>query len=202
MNKGKKGTAAYKADRALRIARTLQLQQEKKFAITSLSSSIDNVGHTFMVNDMDQGLGDSQRVGDRITVESIRLNLWRVIPGSASGRFSLRVLVILDKQNSITDVSEIFFGTSSNYSPFLQFVKDRRPRFSVLYDSGPNHMDQYNKGDTLTWERKLNTRVQFDAASTTILTGAIKLVAISNQGTSSSNRPILIGTVRVNYTDA
>jgi hypothetical protein len=197
-----KQSAMAKANKALALASKLQASREKKFLVSSLVQSGDNVGHLLVMNAMDQGLGDSDRVGDRITCAHLRADLWRVIPGSATGRFSLRFLFIIDKQNTITSVDQVFLGTGSNICPFNQFVKDYRKQFVVLYDSGANHMDQYNKGDTVRINRKIQLRTQFQAASATILTGSIKLVILTNQGENSNSKPILIGSVRVDYTDA
>jgi hypothetical protein len=195
-------SANSKASRALAIAQKLQSARELKFVVTSLSQNTDSTGHVFTLNDVPQGLGDTDRVGDRINIEHISLSLWRVLPGSASGRFSIRVLVILDKQDSITSLDSIFLGTGSNQSPFLAFVKDQKLRFSVLYDSHPNHMDQYNKGDCIKWSRKLNIKTQFQNGAADIITGSVKLVLVSNIGSNNNTKPIVIGHVRVDYTDS
>lgn len=198
---GKKSASA-QAEKALRIARSLQAHQEKKFAVTGISANIDHDGSVFTLNNVERGLGDSERVGDRLTVDRVMFEAWRVLPGSATGRFSLRIVIILDKQNTVTSVSDVFLATGSGQAPFLAYVKDRRRRFSVLYDSKGNHMDQYNKGDCLSWDRKVQTRTQFNSGTDQILTGAIKLLAISSAGESSNTKPLLIGTFRVNYTDS
>jgi len=189
------------AQRALSVANRLQATREKKFTITDITMSVDRVGQIVTLNDPDQGLSDSQRVGDRIQCERVSLRLWRVIPGSATGRFSCRFLIILDKQNTITNANQIFINTDSAYAPLLSYVKDYRRQFVVLYDSGSNHMDQYNKGQTTRFTRRVQAQTRFAAASNQITTGAIKLVAISNQGAGANNRPILIGSLRVDYTD-
>jgi hypothetical protein len=197
-----KNSAMAKANRALALASQLQASREKKFLVTSLSQSVDKLGHIISLNNMDQGLGDSSRVGDRIQCTRLIFKLWRVIPGSASGRFSLRFLLIIDRQNTIDGVDKIFLGLDSIACPLLQFVKDYRKQFVVLYDSGSNHMDQYNKGETTQRSMGLNLRTQFSAASANITTGSLKLVCLSNISDTANNRPILLGTVRVDYTDA
>lgn len=195
-------TSMAKANKALAIASKLQASREKKFVVTSLSASVDQTGTILTVNDPEQGLGDSSRVGDRITCRQVSCNLWRVIPGSASGRFSLRFILFIDKQNAITSPSQVLLGTDSNFTPLNHYVKDYRKRFVILYDSGANHMDQYNKGMTTRFSQRVNLHTQFNAGTATINTGAIKLLAISNQGSSSNQRPLLIGSVRVDYTDS
>jgi hypothetical protein len=179
----------------------LQNSQEVKFLISEFNGGITRVGYIQELNPLTQGTSDSQRVGDRVRGHSLKLNLWRVISGSATGRFSLRVLIIHDKQNQITDVSQVFLGTDTAYAPLLQFVKDYRLRFSVLYDSHSNHMDQYNKGDCIHWSAKCGIKTQFLAASDDVVSGSIKLVAISNQQ-SSGSPPQLIGSIRYNFTDS
>lgn len=202
MSRRKRATAMSKATKALSLASSMARSVEKKFAITDIVNSCDNLGNVFSLNDVAQGLGDSNRVGDRLTVERVKLNMYRVLPGSASGRFSVRVLVILDKQNLVTDCSQVFMNTGSNITPFNQFVKDYRLRFSVLYDSLPNHLDQYNKGDTIAWQRRIVIKTQFNAGTTDILSGALKLIVLGNVGSATATKPLLIGTVRVDYTDA
>lgn len=202
MSKKRNVTAMAKANKALSLASQMARSVEKKFAITDIVNNCDNLGSVFELNDVAQGLGDSNRVGDRLTVERVKLNMYRVLPGSATGRFSIRVLVILDKQNLISDCSQVFMNTGSNICPFNQFVKDYRLRFSILYDSLPNHMDQYNKGDTLAWQRRIAIKTQFNAGTTDILSGAVKLIVLANVGSSVAQKPLLIGTVRVDYTDS
>jgi hypothetical protein len=198
----RKQSAMAKANKALSLASQLQASQEKKFVVTSFVQNVDKVGHIIALNNIDQGLGDSSRVGDRVTCTHIKADLWRVIPGSASGRFSCRFLIIIDKQNTLTDLDQVFLGTDTTYAPLLQFVKDYRKRFVVLYDSKSNHMDQYNKGETSHVSRKIRLRTQYISGSTNIATGALKLLAISSQAENSNQRPILLGSVRVDYTDS
>jgi hypothetical protein len=198
----KSSNAMVTANKALSLAKSLQASREKKFVVTSFVQNTDRIGHLISLNNMDQGLGDSARVGDRIHCTRLTFNLWRVFPGSASGRFSLRFLLIIDRQNTIDNVSKVFLGTDGSTAPLLQFVKDYRKQFIVLYDSGSNHMDQYNKGQTIRRSIGLNLRTQFAAASANILTGSLKLVCISNLSDTSNAKPILLGTVRVDYTDS
>jgi hypothetical protein len=198
----KKNTAMAQATKALAIANQLQGSIEKKFLVTSLLQNVDRVGHIYTLNSLDQGLGDSSRTGDRIMCTRVGFDLWRVIPGSASGRFSLRFVLIIDKQDTIDSVDKVFLGTDSNFSPFLQYVKDYRRAFVVLYDSRGNHMDQYNKGDCLHYSRKINLRTQFNSGTANINTGSIKLICISSQSDTSNQKPILLGSLRVDFTDA
>jgi hypothetical protein len=197
-----KNTAMAKANKALSMVGQLKAAQERKYVLYTIRTSGDNQGLVTAINSVTQGLTDSQRVGDRIQCLHLSFNFWRVIPGTASGRFSSRFLIILDKQNTVDTASSIFMGTGSTVSPFLSFVKDTRKQFVVLYDSGPNHMDQYNKGMTSKFSRRLNVQTRFDGTSGDITTGAIKLVHITNQAADSDAKPILIGTVRVDYTDS
>lgn len=198
----KKGSALATAQRALSLASQLQSHREKKFVVTSFSQNVDNEGHIIALNNVDQGQTDSERIGDRIECCHLTAHLWRVIPGSASGRFSLRFLMIIDRQNTITDVDTVLLGIGSGYTPFNQFVKDYRKRFVVLYDSGPNHMDQYNKGMVTKFSRKIQLRTQFNAGSAIITTGSLKLICISSQASGSNSKPLLLGSVRVDYTDS
>jgi len=198
----KKNSAMHKANQALALASQLQASREKKFLVTSFVQNVDRIGHIISLNNIDQGLGDSSRVGDRVTCEHLKFDLWRVIPGSATGRFSVRFVLIIDRQNTITSVDQVFLGTDGTTCPFLQYVKDYRKQFVVLYDSGPNHMDQYNKGMASKYGRKIQLRTQFSNASAVITTGAIKLICISNVADTQNNKPILLGSVRVDYTDS
>jgi hypothetical protein len=198
----KKLSAMSHANKAMAMATALKNSREKKFLVTSFVQSCDKLGHLYSLNVPQQGLSDTERVGDRIWVDRMSFDLWRVLPGSASGRFSVRFLIILDRQNTITNLDQIFLGVDGSSSPLLQFVKDFRKQFVVLYDSGSNHMDQYNKGETTRSDRKLNIRTQFVSGTTTIATGSLKLVCFSNIADTVSQKPLLIGSVRVDYTDA
>jgi hypothetical protein len=198
----RKKSAMAKANRALAMAGQLQAARERKFVVSQVVQSGDNLGHLIALNNPDQGLGDQQRVGDRIRCVKIALRGWSVIPGSASGRFALRFLVILDKQNTITGVDQVLIGTGSNICPLNAFVKDYKKQFSVLYDSETLHMDQYNKGITKRWNTRCNLITQFVSGTTTVATGMLKLVIITNQSQASNQKPIWIGSVRVDYTDS
>jgi hypothetical protein len=187
------------ARKALRISQTAKAQREKKFVVNSVAINSDRDGQLFTLNAMPQGVADTQRIGDRISCFRIGLDLWRVIPGSASGRFSARILILIDKQNTLTNGTDIFLGTGSGQAPLLQFVKDKRRQFVVLYDSGCNHMDQYNKGTVVKYQRGINLTTQFNVGSDVINTGALKLFVISNQAPGSNTRPLVIGTLRIDY---
>jgi hypothetical protein len=202
MRRNRRKSAQSKAEKALQIATRLQNQQEKKFIVTSMSQQVDSTGHIYTLNDVPQDLTDSGRVGDQITNKRVSLNFWRVLPGSASGRFSVRILVIHDKQDTITSLAQVFVGTGGIAAPLLAFVKDQRLQFTVLYDSQANHMDQYNKGDCVKWQRSMNLRSRFAAGGADIVTGSLKLLLISNISANSNTKPLAIGHARVDYTDS
>lgn len=191
-----------KANRALSLAGQLNAARERKFVVSQIVQSGDNLGHLIVLNNPDQGLSDQQRVGDRIRVTKISLRGWSVIPGSATGRFALRFLILVDKQNTLTGVDQVFVGTGSNICPLNAFVKDFRKQFTVLYDSETIHMDQYNKGVCKSWFSRCNLVTQFVSGTTTIATGSLKLVVLTNQSQASNQKPIWIGSVRVDYTDS
>jgi hypothetical protein len=179
----------------------MQANQEKKFIVTTFSSAATKEGLFLELNDCAQGATDTTRIGDKISITKISLKLWRTIPGSATGRFSIRVLLIVDSQNLVTSSSDLFIDATGPAAPLLMYVKDKRRRFKVLFDSGSCHLDQYNKGKTSKWSRALNINTQFNGGTDAILTNSVKLVAISNIADAASTKPLLIGSARVDFVD-
>jgi hypothetical protein len=198
----KKQSALSTARKALAVANRLNGSREVKYALTSFSLQTNRDGTISTLNDVPQGLGDSARVGDRVQCKSLEFSLWRVIPGSASGRFSARFIIFEDLSNSITSPSQVLLSTGSAYAPFLSYVKDYRLRFRVLYDSKSNHMDQYNKGTVTQRKQPIHVQTRYSAATDEITSGAIKLLVISNMAETTTSKPLVLGHVRVNYTDS
>jgi hypothetical protein len=202
MSKRSKPTAAQQAARALKIARTLQNSREKKFIVLDFPGShVTRLGRVDLINFIEQGNSDSTRVGDRILCFKITVLLNRVMDAGSTGYHSLRFVIIHDKQNTISNANRVFLNPDNEYAPNCPFVKDRQLEYSVLYDSHANHMDEYNTGDCTHITRNITIKTQFVGAGTTISSGALKIVALSNQP-STASPPQLYGTIRLDYTDA
>jgi hypothetical protein len=112
------------------------------------------------------------------------------------------MVIIEDKQNTLANAGELFIGVGTNHCPMLQYTKDYRLSYRILYDSGPLNLDTYNPSLCHHRSQPLKVRTRYLQTSATITTGALKAVFVSDMPGSSPSYPSVTGTIRVDYTDS
>lgn len=189
------GNVAYSA---LKLAKRLKdaVNIEYKYYDSLTYSTATYTGSVVTLNNMSQGTTDVTRVGDSIKVQNLII---RGMVNWSNQQGVARMMVIWDPQNKITAVSDLLESTGSAWAPYSPKKFDNRFQCRVLYDK------------TMTFHSNLplllvpdivipiNEHTQFSGGSTTISTGALKLIYLSNS--SGATDPYFTLYQRVTYTD-
>lgn len=191
---------------------------EVKYLDSTINFALNNSGTgtpaALLLNSLAGGTDDNERIGRKITVNSIQI-AYRIAGSNSdlgSGNFpensdTARVVIVHDKQPNgvgITypDVYNIVGGAGPT-DPMAFRQMDQSSRFSILSDNrhtvclnGPNGID-----NSRYIKCKLPVRYQGSGSGiANITTGAIWLLAVDANGTASNNIT-LNGYARVTYTD-
>lgn len=192
------------ARHALSVANNLKAAQEKKYVITVFErSGVINTGAVFLLNETNQDIGDvAARIGDSIRLCRLRFSLKVEQPPALTGAHPLRIVIILDKQNTLANAGGLFIGVGTNHAPMLQYTKDYKLSYAILYDSFPVALDTYNPSKTMRFDIPLRINTRYIQGTDEITTGALKVIFISDVVASSgATYPSVTGTIRVDYTD-
>lgn len=181
------GAVAQTAWKAFKMANTVRslINVETKYKdYDRTETSINQNGVLRTLNDPAQGTSASTRVGDSILMKSIDIR--GEIYANTSPAY-LRMILIIDKQNTITTAAQILENTGTYYSVHSQYNQDNRKQFSVLYDR-TRFVDQTTNQDNHLFHirKKLSRHVKFDTGTITINTGALKLLCISNANVAAA----------------
>jgi hypothetical protein len=201
--RSKQSQALKVANRAYQLAKRNQASHERKYVITVFERTpIINTGSLFILNSTAQDVGDvGARTGDQIRCVRLRYDLQFVQPPALTGSNSLRMAIVVDKQNTMANAGALWIGVGTNHAPLLQYTKDYRLQFAVVLDTFAVNLDTYNPSKTMHCDRKLELNTRYVQESDQVLTGCLKAIFISSQPGSSPSYPAVTGTIRVDYTD-
>ena len=196
----KKSTKAV-AHRALNLAKKVAFASEVKYHDVAINSLVDwdGAGPIDLAN-ISQGFSDNNRIGDQIRITSINFK-W-ICYNLNSGCSYVRVIVIRDTQDAISDINQVLQQTGNLPSFQSHYVHDIRPQYSVMFDKY-FHIDNVKQDSSAQrWYKKLNFKVQYVASSTSVISkNQIKAFAISDVSSQATNKPELYGFMRLNYYD-
>lgn len=193
------------AKKALKKVNKISRGIELKFFDRDLTQVDISDDGTFSApaNDIAQGLGDSQRIGDKILMTHMEIR-GRCPIGPDLLNTQLRMLVYYDKRNTVSNVDDIWNLVGSGLSPLSMYQHDKRGDWIKLWDktfmlTGVNtNVAQFRK------VIKLNKTTVFDDASVDFTKGQIRAVYISNIpfGQPASSLPDAFVWSRVWYQDS
>jgi len=150
-----------------------------------------------------QGVGVSQRVGDRIKVKAVDLQFNIQSSGATSttaGQTFIDVFLILDTQpQETTAAAATVFQTPSSNLTYIQL--DSLERFQVLRRERINLDPAMGLSQTWTWHLSADLGVRFGAANTTPMSNDILVCATTAQTAANSYTPQLQYISRLTYTD-
>lgn len=191
------------ANQALGLAKRLNAAQEMKYVITVFErSAIINTGAVFALNETVQGTGDvGVRIGDSVRCCRLRYSLQFVLPPALTGSHSLRMVLVVDKQNTMANAGALFIGVGTLHAPMLQYTKDSRLSFAILSDTHAVNLDTYNPSVTIHGDRRIQLNTRYLQDQDLVITGSLKAIFVSDMPGSSAAYPSVTGTIRVDYTD-
>jgi hypothetical protein len=185
---------------ALRLARQLQAKlgkSEIKYHDSAASMTEDYDGTLAGLNEVAQGDGNDERVGNQIILE--RLNL-RYYGNANTGNALTRVIVIWDKMNKITTTGELLEDSGAAGVVISPFTYDNLKQYEILFDKVLSHTVNGNnlKNVEVTIDLKQKLTV-FDLVGTNINVGYLKIATFSNLVTT--NLPTLNWSCRLFFRD-
>ncbi len=202
----KRGKSAYSiAKKALHKVNKISRGVELKFYDRDLTQVDITSSGTFsaVVNDISQGLGDSQRIGDKFLMTHMELR-GRCPIGPDLNNTQLRMIVFYDKRETIQIPLDLLAFVDSGLAPLSMYNHDKRGDWIKLWDktfmlTGVNtSVAQFRK------IIKLNKTSVFDGGTTDFTKGRINVLYISNiaAGQPASNYPDAFVESRVYYQDS
>lgn len=183
------------AQKAYALAKKNQKMEEiKHFSVSVNNSDANYTGSLATL--CDPGIGDNsnQRDGDNIFIKGVDIRgLIREV-GTATAM--VRIIVFWDKENLAASAADYLAVTGVN-APMSPKNVDKRFRYQTLWD---HTMTVHADRPLAAFHKyvKVNKKVQFTAGTTTILTGSLKMIAISNINT---NPPKFDYITHSTYTD-
>jgi hypothetical protein len=175
------------------------IQTKHNDTIISGSTYAYDSWFTAELNVVDQGDADTERVGDRINNLCLDINF--LVKQNGSNSNATRMIVIWDKQNSISTQANLLSGGTAAYSYLSHFNYDTQSQFTVLFDKLILHDGTYNDSWLGTHCIQLRNRsTRFNAGSTTINTGSLKIFLLSDV-IDSGSKPAMWMTIRHYFVD-
>lgn len=142
-----------------------------------------------------QGTEDFQRIGDSIKIHHLRF-AFTVQKSDQVSDQQYRLIILWDEGNSVIAASDVLYSTLLGTTGALLSPKDWDKRFDsrVLYDRVFNQNSlTYNTTTAYGYdvqshvvELPIKKHTQFEAGSTSIVTGALKFIFVSNHVTAST----------------
>ena len=161
---------------------------------------LDNDPGFTILNDMESNITDDTRIGDRIKM----LGLWlkMEINLNTVGQASFRFIVIYDKSNTINSISRLLSLSATENVVNSTFKVDTRDQYILLKDKRFSLSNGYNRERLISLSCKMNKIAQYESATTTVETGAVKLFAMSNLSTGLATKPYMLFYSRIWFQDS
>lgn len=188
------------ANKALKLARRLADAvniEYKELPFTFNNSTSTYNGGSTTINAPIQGTGNGQRIGDSIKVQNV--NIKGYFTAGPTNPELWRVLLIWDKQNVITQSNLLDYVGNVNVING-QKLEATKYNSQVLYDQvfkvQPNTTNSLQYFEIFI---PVNQHTNFDAGTTNITTGALKILFYTSTATVSSSVVDYAGYI--SYTD-
>lgn len=168
----------------------------KRFG-TSISGNFDYNGAMSAVNAVPQGDTDASRDGD--SLKMCNLNLAATLLGT-SGVYTICTLyVIWDPQNKLTAASDLLQTVGSADAPVSPKLYDKRFQSKILWERTFILEDSIGLLKKVKAVIPVHKHTQYNSGTTTVNSGALQFLAISNQVTT--NLPVLTGNAYLTFVD-
>lgn len=180
--------------------------EAKRVLVAQTSTSITSSGTILATVQSAIAQGDdyNMRIGDSIKCHTLTLR-WTAELAAVSNFGRIRLIVFWDEANVITSTAQLLESSGSIQGILSGKTFDNRFLTKILYDKVMTYERSAGAGTTIApypyREKtiKIDKHTQFDAATTTVVTGALKIFAISDQG--AANQTFLSFNANLSYTD-
>lgn len=172
---------------------------EMKHQDISNNVTPSRTGTIQILNAIPQGDTDVSRDGDSLKMQHYSLH-GRITHNSSSVQAGqqVRVMIIFDDQVKVGTAADVLNQTTTQYAVLSHKDYDKRFQTKVLYDRtflvNPQRPDMI-----FNINLNINKHTQYEAGTTTVNTGSLKMLYISDEG--SANLPGFEYTSRLTFTD-
>lgn len=174
----RKKSAYSMAKMALKKANRIESRQEKKHTDLNIGGTdVDWDGTEATLNLIAQGTEDTDRIGDKCTMTSCRIHLRLLLNGRADACF--RIILMYDKQDQYSSIIDFLQVVGTSAVVTSAYNVDLRNQFIILYDKRFILNDGDRRQRLVNIDRKLNKLVKFNAGTTDLESGALKLFVMS-----------------------
>ncbi len=186
-----------------KISRSIEL---KHFTSSLSAPNVDDDGEFILdLNEPDQGLLDTNRIGDTIFVTGCHVRLsWTI--GSAENLTQVRMILLWDKFNTVGDISDVLIdGTGTSSACLSHYNVDTRRDWIKLYDKSMILTSPSGSAfRSINKFFKINKKTQFLGGTEVITKGRLRLLVISNADSAGTDpdKPNMLGFSRIYYRDS
>ncbi len=197
--------------RAIAVKALRSTDQERKFFDNTFEDVVINDTTTgasiFPVNAVFEGTANTQRIGKKMAMRSLYLQLFiEKAPADVSLNGYVRLMVILDRQpNGGTPAWTNILDLAGTGNPAVELLSannlNNSKRFVTLYDTRMHFQKDFHEGRLLKKFLPLSQTVQYNAGGGTIANIATNslLLCLTGHITTGGNVPIFGGTVRLRF---
>lgn len=178
--------------------------QEKKYWITSQAAvGVDFSGTIWDLTLVPQAAGassDTTRDGDKITFKSME---FRYTIANSGVNNIMRLIVFQWRSSSIPTAGTVLQSLGSSNAVISSYTHDYHPVVTVLYDKVINLVNvalPIYTGKKMIYGKKVHKQINYVAASTTVGSYKIYLLAVSDDGTATY--PQIAFECKLNFTDS
>lgn len=176
--------------------------ERKKYETSNTSGVGVNTAMPYvqsLTNNLAQGTGVSQRIGDRIHIKGVDIQ-FNVQGGSSGTPQYIDVFLVLDTQPEETTAAAgtIFESTNTNLTYVTldgleRFQVLKRERICLDTGGGLTHM--------FTWHQSCELATRFSGSTTAPMSNDLLVVALSPSVNTATNFPTLSYIARLTFTD-
>lgn len=159
------------------------------------NTASDYNGLYAIMNTISQGTTDTTRIGDSLKVQ--RLVLRGHFDRNGQDAY-VRLILLWDQDNKTSTASDILAYSGGSNAPMSPKIYDKRFQTKFLWDK-EFKVNSSNPQAKFEMNLPINLHTQYDSASSTVVTGKLVLLAISNVVTT--NVPTISYISRLTFTD-
>jgi len=173
------------------------LNVEKKMYDKSINTTVNNSGSIYSLAEIAQGLGQSDREGNKLKITSVSTR-GTISISSAATYTTARIIIFVDTQQ-VADTAPSVTSVLESASPLAFYNKLTLGRFQILEDNMYSMHTYDNPSPKFQSHLKPMHHIYYNGAnSTDIQKGGVYVLVISDQAT---NQPVFAMNHRTRYVD-
>lgn len=164
------------AKEALKKVNSLSRAEETKYFVASYNNGggtiTDNANspywEQFNMNQIAGGSAYNQRIGNKIEIQELFVDVLLQFGGNADGGQMTRIVIVQDRQtdpDSSIAIAELFQNPSSNFNSLIAYNQSAQSRFKIIHDKvyncDPVGIATFNVDGDTTTDVLLNTQKHF-----------------------------------------